>query len=74
MNKLPAHKSGTAGQIVNPHPQAKYLSDIINRVKQYDNLINPKIGLTETEDAYLKGYQDGLKEGFKQGVQWVKGK
>lgn len=65
-----AHKSGTAGQI---YPQAKYLSDIINRMKKYDALMNPKTGLTETEDAYLKGYQDGLKEGFKQGIQWVKG-
>ena len=63
-----------AGQLVNSHPQAKYLSDIISRVKRYDNLINPKTGLSETEDAYLKGYQDGIKEGFKQGVSWIKGK
>lgn len=63
-----------AGQIVNPIPQqAIYLSDVISRVKKYDEYINPKIGVTELEDSYLKGYEAGLKEGFKQGISWIKG-
>lgn len=57
----------------NPPGQAR-LADFIKEelAKDPDVLDPPK---PETpEDAYLRGFNDGAKEGFERGISWMKGK
>ena len=59
----PAHKSGTAGQIVNPvESNIKTLAEYIQqKEKQY--IEEERAGLTD----YQKGYQDGYYDAIVQG-------
>jgi flagellar biosynthesis/type III secretory pathway protein FliH len=70
--KLPAHKNleNPPGQIVNP---IQTLGDYIKKKEEDMEIVDaPK---EETiEDAYLRGYDDGIAEGFQRGVTWVRGK
>ena len=77
--------SNTAGQIVNKLPEkmefktvgtmlqdrARTIGDIIDRV----NRSEARAVTSETlEDAYLRGFAEGQKLGFAEGIAWVKGK
>lgn len=59
------------GQIVNPIPQT--LNEFIREelAKDPDVLDPPKP--ESVEDAYLRGYSDGIKEGFQRGIKWMRG-
>lgn len=59
----PAHKSGTAGQIVNPvQSNIKTLGDYIaQKEKQY--IADTRNNLTEYERGYQDGYYDAIVKG-----------
>ncbi len=54
------------------------LGHIIDRVRRSDALDNEKLSKETTETAYQRGYTDGFlegkKQGFQDGIAWIKGK
>lgn len=72
----PAHKDmeHPPGQRANPVQNTdKTLADYIERKEIAMQVIDaPK---KETvEDAYLRGYDEGIAEGFQRGIIWIRGK
>lgn len=59
------------GQIVNPIP--KTLSELIrDELATTPDILDPPKP-ESNEDAYLRGYNDGVKEGFERGIKWMRG-
>lgn len=54
------------------------LGHIIDRVRRGDALDNEKVSKETTETVYQRGYTDGFlegkKQGFQEGIAWIKGK
>lgn len=73
MIKMPAQHQRdpekAAGQIRNPVT----LEDYIKQKEAAMEIVDP-VPPETTEDAYLRGYNDGIAEGFQRGVVWMRGK
>jgi flagellar biosynthesis/type III secretory pathway protein FliH len=84
MTFQPAHKDTTKppGQIVNPIPvqqsemlpRSKTLGSIIDRIAREEGVATLEEKLKEArQQGYAEGFIDGQKQGFIEGIAWVKG-
>jgi len=73
MIKVPAQHqtepAKAAGQVRNPVT----LGDYIKRKEEAMEIIDA-VKPETIEDAYLRGYNDGIAEGFQRGVVWIRGR
>lgn len=53
-------------------PRSKTLGSIIDRIQRSEGSI--KTIEQAREEGYAAGFVDGKKEGFAEGIAWVKGK
>lgn len=77
--RIPAHKNtvNPPGQIVNPIDRSKTIGGIIDRVRRDDpieTVMSKETSEQIRQRAYAAGFIDGKKEGFAEGIAWVKGK
>ena len=66
-------KQNPPGQWVNP--MMKTLGEIIDATKRADALVlEPKTIPTEHDRGYAEGFIDGKAEGFREGLEWARGR
>ncbi len=53
-------------------PRTKTLGSIIDRIQREEGSI--KTPEQYRQEGYVQGFVDGKKEGFAEGIAWIKGK